>query len=258
MTTDPLLSIITIVLNDRVGFQLTMESVVNQTLTNYEYLVIDGGSTDGTQEAILKHASCITKWISEPDNGIYDAMNKGLSQANGTWILFLNAGDKFFAPHTLEHIFSSGLPEKSDVIFGDVIIKYQGLQKERKAGQLRHIHRGMQFSHQSCLIRTFLVKSEPFDPTYTLTADYKLIYSLYFKGYRFTYHDKVISCITAGGISDTARMIVLKEYERIVRSTSVSWMHSAYFSWMRMRAVTVFYIKKILPLSVVNRIRKSR
>ncbi|MDR2910496.1 MAG: glycosyltransferase [Bacteroidales bacterium] len=87
------LSIITINLNNVAGLQKTIESVVKQTFTDYEYIVIDGGSTDGSADIIKQHANKITYWVSEPDKGIYNAMNKGIRVAKGEYCLFLNSGD---------------------------------------------------------------------------------------------------------------------------------------------------------------------
>jgi glycosyltransferase involved in cell wall biosynthesis len=89
----PLLTIITVVLNNAAHLQATIKSVTQQTYKNIEYIIIDGGSTDGTVDIIKKHNEYISKWISEKDLGIYDAMNKGIKLANGKYINFLNAGD---------------------------------------------------------------------------------------------------------------------------------------------------------------------
>ena len=89
----PKLSIITVNLNNREGLRKTAESVVSQTYKDYEWIVIDGGSTDGSKELIEQYAEHISYWVSEPDKGIYNAMNKGIRQAHGEYFLFLNSGD---------------------------------------------------------------------------------------------------------------------------------------------------------------------
>ena len=96
MTDKPTLSIITVNLNNCDGLQKTIDSVVGQTFTDYEWIVIDGGSMDGSRELIEQYADCLAYWCSEPDNGIYNAMNKGISRATGEWLLFLNSGDSLF------------------------------------------------------------------------------------------------------------------------------------------------------------------
>lgn len=99
------LSIITINLNNAAGLQKTVESVVKQTFTDYEYIVIDGGSTDGSAEIIKQYADNITYWVSEPDKGIYNAMNKGIAKAKGEYCLFLNSGDWLINSTGLQNVF---------------------------------------------------------------------------------------------------------------------------------------------------------
>ena len=98
----PKLSIITINYNNLSGLKQTLESVVNQTFQDFEYVVIDGGSTDGSCAYLEAHTEALSYWVSEPDTGVYQAMNKGLQQAHGDYVLFLNSGDHFLAPDGLE------------------------------------------------------------------------------------------------------------------------------------------------------------
>ena len=112
------LSIITINLNNVEGLRKTIESVVSQTFTDFEYLVIDGGSTDGSVDIIKQYQDKIKYWISEPDKGVYNAMNKGILQAKGEYCLFLNSGDYLYASDVLKKLFS--LQPEEDIVFGNV------------------------------------------------------------------------------------------------------------------------------------------
>ena len=103
-TTSPLFSIITITYNAERWLEQTILSVLSQSYAGIEYIVIDGGSTDGTVEIIRRYASGIAYWTSEPDKGIYDAMNKGLQRATGDYVWFINAGDTFYAANTMQQV----------------------------------------------------------------------------------------------------------------------------------------------------------
>lgn len=113
------LSIITINLNNAEGLRKTIESVVCQTFNNFEFIVIDGASTDGSVETIKEFENRITYWVSEPDKGIYNAMNKGILKAKGEYLLMLNSGDVFYSEATLEKVFNSILDK--DIVYGNVV-----------------------------------------------------------------------------------------------------------------------------------------
>ena len=170
----PELSVITVVYNNVRDIERTILSVLNQTYPNIEYLVIDGGSTDGTLEILKQYEGRLAKLISEKDKGIYDAMNKGLALAGGDYILFMNSGDEIYAPDTVEKIFSS--EPDADIYYGETEMYDENW---KSLGQRRHrapesfswkeFKHGMSISHQAIYIRRSLV--EPYDPQYKLSAD---------------------------------------------------------------------------------------
>jgi glycosyltransferase involved in cell wall biosynthesis len=118
------LSIITVNLNNRDGLQKTIDSVVSQTFHDFEWIVIDGGSTDGSKELIEQYSDRIAYWVSEPDSGIYNAMNKGIKIAQGEYFQFLNSGDWYCSSNSLESAFS--LNPKADIAYADCNILEQG------------------------------------------------------------------------------------------------------------------------------------
>jgi glycosyltransferase involved in cell wall biosynthesis len=120
----PLVTVITVVFNGAGEIEETIRSVIQQTYDNVEYIVIDGGSTDGTLEIIGKYGDAIDHWVSEPDRGIYDAMNKGIRLAQGEWLNFMNAGDLFSAKDVVARIFSEpGNYRHSDFIYSDTLFR---------------------------------------------------------------------------------------------------------------------------------------
>ncbi|MCJ8210716.1 glycosyltransferase [Mucilaginibacter sp. RS28] len=170
----PKLSVITVVYNNVRDIERTVQSVVHQTYRNIEYIVIDGASSDGTLAILKQYSNEISKLISEPDKGIYDAMNKGLALATGDYVLFMNSGDEIYAPDTVTNIFATA--DDADIYYGETeMINEQGEslgQRRHKAPEQftwRDFKYGMNISHQAIYIRRSL--TSPYDPAYGLSAD---------------------------------------------------------------------------------------
>ncbi len=169
------LSIITVVLNDVEHIEDTILSVINQDFDSIEYIVIDGQSTDGTLDILYKYSTHIDQLVSEKDNGLYDAMNKGLGLASGKYVLFLNSGDQLFDNQTISKIFASH-PD-ADVYYGDAQIiapdgTVRGLRRLRPPEHLswKSLRKGMLVSHQAFVARRELCPE--FDLGYRFSADY--------------------------------------------------------------------------------------
>ena len=152
--TDTLISIVTVSYNAVLTIEQTILSVINQTYPNVEYIIIDGGSTDGTVDIIKKYANKIAYWVSEPDKGIYDAMNKGGLKATGDFIQFLNAGDWFENEYVIEKIFKDWY-KRVDVIYGDMIIRRSDGVYYAKAQDLSHFENDFPLFHPSTFIMIF-------------------------------------------------------------------------------------------------------
>ncbi|QHT71145.1 glycosyltransferase [Rhodocytophaga rosea] len=175
MPESPLISIITVTYNAASVLEATIQSVIGQNFRNFEYIIIDGASTDGTLEIIRKYGEHISYWVSEPDKGLYDAMNKGLKAAKGKYVWFMNAGDKIYNKETLKLIFSQSM--EADVLYGDALFfqadgKENGLRSQVTPHQLpanlnwKSLQYGMVVCHQS-----FIVKKE-IAPLYDLSHPY--------------------------------------------------------------------------------------
>lgn len=167
------LSIITINLNNRYGLEKTIESVINQVnFPDYEYIIIDGGSNDGSVDLIQSYGDKISYWISEPDKGIYHAMNKGVQAAKGEYCLFMNSADTLFSKTVLYDVFSLG--HSSDVIYGNLmcggkvsiaeeVITFKNL--------LTHT-----LGHQSSFIKRTLLMKNPYDEELKIVSDWKFFF----------------------------------------------------------------------------------
>lgn len=176
MTERPLISIITITYNAAETIKPTLISVAEQSFDNFEHLIIDGASTDGTLSVARKNGVEGLRIISEPDRGLYDAMNKGLANARGDYVIFLNAGDAFHTPETLSH-YADAANSKPDIIYGDTVI----VDKERNVIGPRHLSapnvlhldsfsKGMLICHQAFMVRRVLAPQ--YDLSYRFSSDY--------------------------------------------------------------------------------------
>ncbi|GAB6182725.1 glycosyltransferase family 2 protein [Thermodesulfovibrio hydrogeniphilus] len=176
----PLISVITVVLNGEKYLEETIQSVLNQTYDNVEYIIIDGGSTDGTLDIIKKYEDYIDYWVSEKDKGIYDAMNKGIDVASGEWINFMNAGDGFYERDVIAKIFEREYKDVG-IICGDFIAVHDNQKVLRKPKPLYKFYRYMCLSHQSAFININLMKKLRYNQDYRLAADYEFFLRAFYK-----------------------------------------------------------------------------
>ncbi len=172
----PLVSIITVTYNAAPLIERTLKSIASQSYANVECIVVDGNSTDATMQIVSKHKSTVTKWVSEPDQGLYYAMNKGLRMASGDYVWFVNAGDEIASPDTLAQIFSNN-DERADVYYGDTLIVSDdgtaiGPRRLRPPEVLtwRSFQMGMLVCHQAFIARRSLCSD--YDVRYRLSADF--------------------------------------------------------------------------------------
>ncbi len=171
----PPFSIVTVTLNDKAGLSATAASVLSQSCLDYEWLIIDGKSTDGTLDLLAELSSERCRFISEKDKGIYDAMNKGVALSRGTYLIFLNAGDIFADETVLEKIEQSLTTRGTDpdFLFGDAYeITATGERLLKKARSAQTISYGMFTHHQAMLYRRAFAGDAPFDTSYRIAGDY--------------------------------------------------------------------------------------
>ncbi len=172
----PLISIVTVVLNDREGLERTHDSLTQQTHHDFEWLVIDGGSTDGTLAWLHTWTATLDWWQSRPDHGPYDAMNQGLARARGRFVLFLNAGDRLAHAGILGRVAAwAEQPRPADIIYGDAWEETRsGQVLSKPARHHRHAWYGMFAHHQAILYRRQLLHGLCFDLRYAIGADYRM------------------------------------------------------------------------------------
>ncbi len=174
------ISIITVCYNAADKIELTLDSVINQTYKNIEYIVIDGGSTDETGSVITRYSSYIGTYVSETDHGIYDAMNKGIRLATGDYINFMNAGDVFHTNTTVEE-FVGKIDTQYDIIYGSVNKMLRDCYYLYKPFPIGQMAKKMILPHQAAFIRTSFHKAHLFDTSYRSSGDYHFFYNAYYR-----------------------------------------------------------------------------
>lgn len=180
----PKVSIVTVTFNCESLVEDTLISSINQTYENKEIIVIDGKSSDSTLSLIKKFENKLGLILSEKDDGIFSAMNKGIALASGDWIIFMNAGDSFASNTTLSELSDLLQDSSCGVIYAPHILRYNN--HERLINDIpffkqKKKYRTMGFSHQSSLVRKSLARKNSFHPDYNLSADYKMLWSIYYE-----------------------------------------------------------------------------
>jgi len=236
----------------------TILSVFEQSYKNIEYIVIDGGSTDGTLDIIKKFDDQIAYWLSEPDKGIYYAMNKGIDLSTGDWINFMNAGDCFYQADTLQQVVNSHCSE-ADLIYGHCQMIYgPDFSLIWKAKNITDLWKGMTFRHQSLFTRASVCKKLYFSLDYKIGADFAFIFSCYQNKFKFCNIDLVVSSVSAGGLSDTNIILALKETRRAVVQYNNTLKVNMYYRWFLFLTYVKIAVKKLLPSTITNRARSLK
>lgn len=210
----PKFSIITINYNNLEGLKKTFDSVFMQTYQDFEYIVIDGGSTDGSKELIKQNADKITHWVSESDKGIYDALNKGIKIANGEFIIFINSGDSLFEPNTLKIL--SEADSKYDVVYGNTNLIFPDGKEIIKiypenCDLLFFLKDTVQ--HQGTRIKKELFSKNIYSTEYKIISDWAWFFDRFIEKNSFFYINEVIANFVLDGISSTN--VDLLQEERI-------------------------------------------
>lgn len=223
------LSIITINLNNKAGLQKTMSSVLSQTFTDYEYIIIDGGSNDGSLDAIKENADKITYWVSEPDKGIYNAINKGIAKAKGEYCLFLNGGDSLVHTNSLNSLFKNSFDD--DVVYWDLYL-IKGTKKIKKYCQPQKLTASFFYSntlnHQSCLIkRNLFEKYGLYDENYRIVSDWKFLTEvIIFRNASYKHINLTLTYFDFTGISTNSIDICSKERDEILSVIFPLWLRN--------------------------------
>jgi len=214
------ISIVTIVRNGVEFIEETLQSVVNQKDINIEYIIIDGGSTDGTLDVIQLYRKQITHLVSGPDGGIYDAINKGISLATLPLVGLIHCGDSYI-PNVLSHVYETFKNTGAAVLYGDVIIREaegSNIYLKNYIADHQYLKKKMSIFHPATFIdRKYYLKFGLYDLSFRSAADYDLLLKWYIEGVNFFHIPSVLSIFRGGGISSTNFTLIVGENYRIRR-----------------------------------------
>ena len=210
------LSIITINYNNKAGLQKTIDSVVAQTWRDFEWIIIDGGSTDGSKELIEQYQRHFAFWCSEPDKGVYNAMNKGIEKAKGEYMNFMNSGDIFYSKDTLEEVFARNTLN-ADMVYGDWARDEKDKIVMMKAPQEASLYSFYvdNICHQAMFIKSLVMKKEGYDEIYKYYADWARWLKMMLDKATSQYVPVVVCLYDTQGISNQVNANMDAEMQRL-------------------------------------------
>lgn len=215
------ISIVTVCYNAVDTIEETILSVLSQSYDNIEYIIIDGGSKDGTLDIIKQYEDKLTYWISEPDHGIYDAMNKGIMHATGDFINFMNAGDSFFDSSVVERVVRKIPVSLPTVVYGNTLEIYSNKQFLRRSLPSKYLRKKGILCHQSAFISTDYHRRNLYNLNYKILSDFNFFFRAYnYDNQSFLQLDDVISRFSMkdNGLSKSNYDDNYKEFIAIVSS----------------------------------------
>ena len=245
-----LFSIITVTYNASRWLERTIRSVISQSYSNIEYIIVDGNSSDGTLDIIKKYQTSVTHWMSEPDRGLYDAMNKGMKLASGDYVWFLNAGDTLYSETVVQDMVNAvGGGNLPDILYGETLIADSegnplAMRRLKAPEKLswKSFDMGMLVCHQSFLVRRAI--AEPYDMQYRFTADYDWCIRCLKKADRVFNTHLILSRFLEAGLSATNRKEALKERYRIMCENYGKLPTQIRHVWFALRFYTAKWTKK--------------
>ncbi|GHT24682.1 glycosyl transferase [Bacteroidia bacterium] len=250
-------SIVTVNLNNATGLEKTIQSVVSQTFTDYEYIIIDGNSSDNSVEVIKQYADHISYWVSEPDAGIYNAMNKGIKQAKGDYVIFMNSADCFINSDTLSNVFSK--EHTADLLVGNMIEDRKRL-KARCAYPSKltfyYFFAGQTLVHQATFTkRTLFDELGLYDEHLKICADWKfalLALFKYNKSIENLHEDIALMDLTGLSYSDNAQQCIRQEREETLKKY-FPYFYDDYQELYRLKQYSLSGLKRLI---IGRRMRK--
>ena len=244
------ISVITICYNNLSGLKKTIESVINQSYKDIEYIIIDGGSEDGSVELIKQYqAKFPITHISEHDEGIYDAMNKGIKLSSGDWINFMNAGDNFYEEETITKSVPY-LEKEFDIIYGNTEIVYKEFKTIKDEPSPKDLWMG-RIPHQSAFIKSSVMKKYFYNKNNPIVADLEFFLNVYYNDGKIKKINQTIASFAKDGISEKMDSQVIIDAEKTVKKFKNNFKVFIYYSLLKIKPL----IKRLLPRNIFKLIK---
>jgi len=251
----PLISILTTTFNDEKTIADTLQSIKEQTFTEWEHIIQDGGSTDKTIKILTQFADKQTHFESKQDKGIYDALNKAVLRANGKWIIVIQSGDSLYSTNTLQEI-SQYLSGNIDILYGNILSYRNNNVYVHKSLPLSYLPIKMVGSHQAMFIKRSLLLKFPYDLKYDIAADYDFLFKSYKNDAKFKKISIPIAKVDGYGLAST------KIVENYIQKNNIAYKYNKSIYYLSIRILRIYIlkikivIKKILPNNIVHLIQK--
>jgi glycosyltransferase involved in cell wall biosynthesis len=253
-----LITIITVSYNAAEFLEQTIQSVLQQTYTHFEYIIIDGGSTDKTIDIIKKYETQITYWCSEPDKGIYDAMNKGISLSEGEIIGLINAGDTYLPDALLSLAKQYSPSEQLSVYYGDIYRWYTDANiKVKITSSFEELKYSMSICHQAMFITKYTYLTHGlYNLNYKYVADFAYALSLLQANAQFIYINSIVACYQTGGVTDEKMLASKIESIRVHFELKTPFWHRALMQYIKQ--LFRYYFYQIVIVSLLGKTKAAK
>ena len=244
------ISIITICRNNEAGLKRTIDSVINQSYKDVEYIIIDGDSKDGTTSLVAKYQEHFSiTYISEPDEGIYDAMNKGIKLSSGSWLNFMNAGDTFYDKDSINKAIPF-LKNELDIVYGDTEIIYKDFKTIKDEPIPQKLWMG-RIPHQSSFIKSSTMKKYGYNKNNKIVADLEFFMSVYYNGGKIKKINPTLSSFAKDGVTEKMGEQVIIDAYKTVKKFKQSIMVDIFYNILKIKP----FIKRLLPKKIFKLIK---
>lgn len=241
-------SVVTVSYNAAATIERTIQSVLEQSFLEYEYIIIDGLSEDGTYDIVQKYNDCFAQkgvrylHISEKDHGIYDAMNKALEYCENEWIIYMNANDSFYDRKTLLEIFSVDYAMDISCIYGNICCIKNGKKYYKESYPIESLAYRGAFSHQASFVRNNVIKKYRFNTDYQISGDFDLFVRMYAAGEKFLKINTCVANYDLEGISQNNPEVACKE---------------CYTIWNNVGMTNQYRLKRWWRIRILPKLRRS-